>query len=242
MANTHSLDLESGSSQYAYIADVSQTGLDVTGDISIEGWIKLESLPSDGSTFPIVSKWNGSSNLSYLFTYSNDGGVYKLQIFWTSGGSSANLSNFTYTVTLSTGVWYHIAVTADVSVPSALFYVDGTEYASTSVSTGATAIYDGVAEFQIGKKQDDTVYFDGLIDEVRVWSDIRSGAEISANYQKELTGSEANLVGYWKLNNNYLDETSNNNDLTASGSPVFSTDVPFTGSVTSVAGGYTYFL
>ena len=43
-ANTHSTDLESGSSQYWSITDASQTGLDITGDFSIEGWVKLESL------------------------------------------------------------------------------------------------------------------------------------------------------------------------------------------------------
>ena len=69
--------------------------------------------------------------------------------------------------------------------------------------------------------------FDGLIDEVRVWNDIRSGAEISANYQQQLTGSEANLVGYWRFNNDLTDETSSNNTLTNNNSATFNTDTPF---------------
>jgi hypothetical protein len=67
----------------------------------------------------------------------------------------------------------------------------------------------------------------------RVWSDIRSEAEIQTNYQRELAGNEDNLVAYWKLNNNYLDETTNDNDLTASGSPVFSDNVPFADKTTT---------
>ena len=35
MANTHSLDLERGSNQYASIADAAQTGLDLSGDFTI---------------------------------------------------------------------------------------------------------------------------------------------------------------------------------------------------------------
>ena len=46
----------------------------------------------------------------------------------------------------------------------------------------------------------------------------------------ELDGDEAGLVGYWKLNNSLLDETSNDNDLTNNNSATFSTDVPFSGS------------
>jgi hypothetical protein len=60
-----------------------------------------------------------------------------------------------------------------------------------------------------------------------MWDDIRTADEIRGNMNRELVGNETNLVGYWKFNNNYLDETSNNNDLTASGSPVFSTDYAF---------------
>ena len=35
--------------------------------------------------------------------------------------------------------------------------------------------------------------------------------------------------GYWRLENGYLDETSNDNDLTATNSPIFYQDVPFEG-------------
>ena len=39
--------------------------------------------------------------------------------------------------------------------------------------------------------------------------------------------NEAGFAGYWKLNNNYDDKTSNGNDLTATNSPTFSTEVPY---------------
>ena len=73
--------------------------------------------------------------------------------------------------------------------------------------------------------------FDGDIDEVRVWNDIRSEAELDDNYLTELVGDEANLQGYWKFNNDAgVGYTSNSNDLTNENTATFTTDVPFTGA------------
>ena len=64
MANSHSLDLESSSSQYASITDASQTGLDITGDLTIELWAKFESLPSEYN-YSIVSKWEAIIHICF---------------------------------------------------------------------------------------------------------------------------------------------------------------------------------
>jgi hypothetical protein len=39
----------------------------------------------------------------------------------------------------------------------------------------------------------------GLMDEVRIWSTARSTAEIQANMYQHLSGTEANLAGYWNF-------------------------------------------
>jgi len=223
MANTHSLDLESSSSQYASIDDASQTGLDITGDLTLECWVKFESLA--GGTYPaLISKVGTTANTqAYVFVYQATEQKLYLQI---RNAASSALTQITHSVALSTGTWYHVAVALDVSVPSAKFYVDAVEYTGSVDSSNATDILNSSAPFAIGAVSNPGQYFDGLIDEVRVWNDIRTAQEISDNYDLELTGSESNLVGYWKLNNDYTDETSNGNDLTASGSPVFSTTVP----------------
>jgi len=65
-ANTHSLDLESGSSMYATGADSAT--LSITGDISIEACVQHESLPASGSSMTILAKWDGlSDERSYRF-------------------------------------------------------------------------------------------------------------------------------------------------------------------------------
>lgn len=229
MANKYSLDFELSSSQYASIADASQTGLDITGDVSLEAWIKLEQLPSTaGTEFYITGKWTqNSGKRSYALSLTT---ADKLRLYW----SSANEENFVESnaavVTAGdVGAWVHLAGTLDVSVPTGVLYKNASVVASTVTGT-LTSIQNGTAPYAIGARNTDETpsgFFDGLIDDVRVWNDIRTGTEITNNYQTELVGNEAGLVAYHKLNNNYLDETSNNNDLTASGSPVFSTDIPF---------------
>ena len=142
-------------------------------------------------------------------------------------------------------MWKHVAVTVDVSAITCNFYFDGVEEAGTFILSDAVSIFNGSAPFAIGATETDATpaqLFDGLIDEVRVWNDIRTAGEISANFQTQLVGSESGLVGYWRLNNDYLDETANNNDLTAAGSPVFSTNVPFAGSADTTPGSYAFFM
>ena len=239
MPNSHSLDLESSSSQYASITDGSQTGLDVSADISIEAWIKLESEPGANGRYGIVSKYDDNNKRSWIVYISEQAGtgVQRLQAIFSDDGTYTDGHRFDYrdaNIDFQAGQWYHIAVTFDISVPQCYMYINGTQYSPTILqgTTIGANLYNTDAPFIIGARYNNAVldrFFDGLIDEVRVWSDVRTAQEISDNYLKELTGSEANLVGYWKFNNDYLDETSNNNDLTATNSPVFSTDVPFVG-------------
>lgn len=233
MANTHSLDLESTSSQFASIADASQTGLEPGIRGTWEMWIKPESLPGAGRVSIMNKGGEGSSAyITWRLDY-DTGSVYQGVDF---SGDNRDYYRETSTA-LSTGSWQHLAVSWDLTQASAStfeFYNGGVSKGNGTglVANNATSYADNAYEFIIGKHKDpgtpaNEVYFDGLVDDVRFWNDVRTSTEISDNYNAELTGSETNLQGYWKLNNDYLDETSNNNDLTASGSPVFSTDVPF---------------
>ena len=248
MANTHSLDLEASSSQYAYITDANQTGLGITEDFTIEAWLKFETLPSvAGKKMTIAGKWaNGVRQYIMQVTSAN-----KLEITCSDNGSDSSGHWVRFTsdsaIISETGVWYHIAGTFDISAETATMYVNGSSKANTKSagsSIGATLTNQN-NPFRIGSSVDGSSgeYLDGLIDEVRVWNDIRTSIEIADNYQKELVGNEAGLVGYWKFNNNALDTTSNDNDLTLSGSPSYSTDVPtlnLTLAVDTMALAFTY--
>ncbi|MFM6051751.1 MAG: LamG-like jellyroll fold domain-containing protein, partial [Sphaerospermopsis kisseleviana] len=73
-------------------------------------------------------------------------------------------------------------------------------------------------DFRIGGRQSFSQFFQGSIDDVRIWNKARNQAEIQANLNKELTGAESGLVGYWNFNSikgsTVDDLTSNQNDGT----------------------------
>jgi len=236
MANTYSVEFELSSSQYAARADTAS--LSQTGDITIEAWIKLEQLPSTpGTRFGIVSKFldDAVDKRSYRFAVS---AADKLEVTWSADGTSSNIAVWSADnafVAGDVGEWRHVAAVVTVATETAVLYIGGSSIAATKTSDvgTATSIHDNDSQFAIGAGKNTsttaTELFDGLIDEARLWSVAQSADSLLGNYRKELLGTETNLQGYWKLNNDYNDSTVNANNLTASGSPVFSTNVPFSG-------------
>lgn len=219
--NTYSIDFEKDSSQYAYIPDASSTGLDTLGNFSIEFWIKLESLSTD---VDILQFQQTSNSLLSLRIKSATG---KLESSYRD--SSNNLTrNYTDNSIFSVdNVWHHIAVTCNISTKDFEIYLDGTSVNNTNDYSNASSI-GNTGDKTIGtagsKNQN---FLDGKFDDFRIWSDIRTAQEISDNMSVQLSGTEENLVAYYKFNNSALDETSNNNDLTLANSPLYSEDFAF---------------
>lgn len=228
--NTHSIDLEADSSQYLTVAD--SVSLSITGDMSVEAWIKLESNPADGDGYEVVSKHNTTGDQrSYDMIIRNNGGSLRCEVLLSSDGTSTNqVQHNSDTMTLNNGTWYHIAFTVNFTSNEFKFYLDGSQHGTTQTESTINAIFNSTATVEIGRHAQFSSHFDGLIDEVRIWSDERTSTEISDSKSIELVGNEANLAAYWKLNNDLEDATANNNDLTNPASASFSTDVPFTGA------------
>ena len=101
----------------------------------------------------------------------------------------------------STDQWVHIAMTWDGSVLTT--YVNGQPKITAQGSGTSTTLATTQSILMIGCNPTNNNCFNGYFDEFRVWNVARTAAEISANYNKPVVGSEAGLVGYWKF-----DETS----------------------------------
>jgi len=237
--STHSLDLERSSSQYASIADASQTGLDLAADCSFEYWLKVEQLPSTaGGNFVLTSKWGAGNLRGYsLILLSTDKLRFSCSADGTADAGKFHTSDSDAAVITSAdvGTWIHLAISYDDSADTAVFYKNGKSVALTKAVTKSTAgIYNTSGGFFLGSEFNGSEFYDGLIKDVRVFSDIRTQAEIVADAHTENV-SDANLVGEWNFNNAYTDSSGNSNTLTATGSPVFSTDRPWEGA-TQVSG------
>lgn len=213
MAQTHSLDLESGSSQYASTS--TKTGIP-TGNTSrtFEAWVKIESL---GATIVMLAYGTRANYQTWTWAVGTDG-KQLVDIF----NEASAISN----TAIQVGVWTHIAITYDGTTLT--FYIngkaDGTDTWTNTPNTGTTT------DFYVGVNNNATqFFFDGLIKDVRIFSDVRTLTEIVADARTEDV-SDANLINEWNFNNAYTDSSGNGNTLTASGSPTFSTDRPWVAS------------
>lgn len=236
--NTYSLELVRSSSQSASITDAAQTGLDITGDICIEAWIKTEATVPGGGAYGIASKRGSVTTQSY---YARLLSSNRIEFAFSQDGTGATDSYVqTGTSAYTDGEWVHIAITADVSAGAngIIVYVNGVSQSLTILGNDGTSIYNSNSPFVIGSELGGSNYFDGRIQEVRVWNDIRTAREIRENMYVQLEGTESNLQGYWRFNLGAGDETSNNNDLTLNNSPVFYQDIPFITTKTNIASTY----
>lgn len=224
MSVTHSLDLEASSSQYASITDGSQSGLDLSTALTLEAWLDIESVAGNY----IITKFDTNSQRSYalyvdsskyLILYVSDDGTF----------DSGHSLTITADLPVEISAWIHVAFAFDVASETGTLYVNGESIPVTNTGTGIGAsLYNSTAPFAIGVRFATgaaTGYFDGKIRNVRVWSDIRTQAEVRANMNMDAPVDTTGLVSNWLLNNDYTD-SQGSNDLTASGSPVFATNYP----------------
>ena len=165
--------------------------LNLTSAISIEAWVKTDGLGARQTILDKGYSGSGEPYYQYHVEVRSGGEVY---FALSLGGTRKTTQTST---TLTAGQWHHIACVYNGSTIK--IYIDGVEESSTnatgSISTYSTSLYIGAysGPTPIGS-------FDGLIDEVRIWSDERTASEISTNKSNELNGNESNLVGYYKFN------------------------------------------
>lgn len=123
------------------------------------------------------------------------------------------------TSALALGAFAHLAGVYDAAAQTATLYVDGV---SQGQATAVPAMTDG-DRVELAPVHGER--FRGDLDDVRLWSVARSGAQIAAAKDAELTGGELNLLAYWKLNDAQGttgdDATATAADLTLLGDPLW---------------------
>lgn len=111
-----------------------------------------------------------------------------------------------------TGSWVHAAGVIDYANGQLSMYIDGVLATNASASWGRTNFLGTVpslgANIGAGNAFNShtlQLYFAGNLFEARIWNVARTPEEIAANYTNRLTGTETNLVGYWRLDERQLD-------------------------------------
>jgi len=191
-----------------------------TGGNGANGRIHIDYLTSyTGTTAPAI---DAAQDNTLVTTTS-----YQLRLGVSSTGS--NVEYLTKTVSLTTGVWQQLGVSWNDTISTAEFIQNGV---SLGTSVGVlTAIHDNASTFQLAMNKNGAGaaanFYDGLMDEVRLYNTTKTVANFLDGLQTQIAVNAAGLVAYYKLNGDYADATANTNTLTATGSPVFSSSVPF---------------
>ncbi|NQZ78776.1 MAG: hypothetical protein HRT61_22075, partial [Ekhidna sp.] len=172
---------------------------------------------------PIISKSGTNNNTAaFDFQIQDDfpGNNGNLQFFMGTGSGIVEVSgtlNFTGVQDIATATWTHVA--AVVEGNDMRLYINGIPR-GTATYSGTRQLNDN--PIQIGRYTNGTEQFwDGGIDEVRIWNDARTASEIADNYTSELRGDEAGLVGYYQFDNG----VSGTDNLTAGYTKLFDRSV-----------------
>jgi len=141
--------------------------LDLTTGMTLEGWVR-PTVSNDWQTLIVKER---PSELVYGLYSSTDANRPQSQV--TIGGSARLLNG---TATVPAGAWTHVAATYDGTTQR--LYVNGTQV-STLAASGT--IQTSTSPMRIGGNTVWAEWFNGLIDEVRVYNRALSATEIQAD-------------------------------------------------------------
>lgn len=146
----------------------------VTGNFTIEAWVR----PESSGTKSIASKFEtGNNQRSYaLFLNSNDNIDFRIS----SDGSS--VINAVSNTTLSNNAWYHVAGVFRTNT-SLDVYVNGVLENNNKSSVPSSAFGSAVATTVGGKGGAAASFFNGTIDEVRLYNRSLNTSEVKEHFE-----------------------------------------------------------
>ncbi|MCB9316493.1 MAG: metallophosphoesterase, partial [Lewinellaceae bacterium] len=215
-------------------------------NFTLEAWIKIEGTGTTVSTgtggitaVPIVTKGRGESetgnlNMNYFM------GLIGNKLAADFEESTGPNHPVTGVADIPNNVWTHVAATYDVANAEWKLYINGVQDQTLDLGSNISPVGNSIQHAGVGTAMTSTGavagYFNGLIDEVRIWNVVRTQPEIQANYTMELT-SGTGLIGRWGFNDgcgltavNSI-PSSPNGTLSSATGPVWVLDSPVSGPI-----------
>ena len=201
MGQDHSINFD-GNDDFIRIPD--HTSLDLTENYTLEAWIFPESFSWLAG---IISKYHTNAANGYMLRLTH-------QSPYTGLGFDEVVTS---TGVLNGNQWYHIAAVNNEGDRS--LYINGSEYTLSGTPLNVVANNNNL---KIGSDYNGR-FFDGRIDEVRIWDIARSQDDIVATLDTVLSGEETGLVAYYTFNegsgDSLFDQTGHGHDGALMGNP-----------------------
>ena len=169
--------------------------------ITFEAIFQIEDPNTVGNT--LISYRTGLQHNEFYLTIYPDGQLW-LGIDSVGLGELGSVGRYAQ---LLDGNIHHVAVSWDSATGQVIFYVDGAQAeAPLTYATGATIASGG--NLVLGQDQDATAdvfeadeAFRGTFHDVRIWDDVRTGAEIALDYEHKYDSSSipTNLIANWQM-------------------------------------------
>jgi len=159
------------------------TVIPASGDFTVSVWAKLDGLPTSGVR-EILSQDAGSGGEDFYIGYEN--GIVRAGDDWVGNTGVSYPTD---------GEWHFFTVVKNST--NTFLYIDG----ELKATKGSTSLNPAGDIFRVARQYGVyPEYFDGQIDEVRIWNTARTEQEITDNMNHQLTGSETGLVSYYNFN------------------------------------------
>ncbi len=170
--------------QFAEIPD--SPSLDLSSDWTIEAWVWQE---TTNANLHMISKWGMAPEASYELEADN--GFLRL-------GTNNGVNSTTVLVAptaMPLQAWTHVAAT--FSGGMAHLFVNGTEVTQGPMDEPANS----AKPLSLGREGPplNSRYFDGRLDEIRIWNVARTQSQIMSTMNTVITAPTAGLIGYWRL-------------------------------------------
>jgi hypothetical protein len=173
----------------------------------VSNWVHLPAAPGGASEVAFTEElwFRSKSGTGNMFEVYGSGGGADRFLSLNSGAvcfyvyASPITQVCTTATTYGDDAWHHAAGT--LGAGGVKLYLDGVLAASSTATTSSSFTTDTDFRLGMGHVSFDSsiVYFQGDLDEVRVWSVERSAADIAANYMQTIDPTTAGLQGYWPL-------------------------------------------
>jgi large repetitive protein len=160
----------------ASAADVAAQEL--SGNMAVALWVKHNTLPAASSWMYYIEKGQNSSENYGVGVYNDASGNTRLFFEFVDGTGTYQYFTQASGLTVSAGVWEHVAVVFDHTHSLLTFYNNGLAVSSVSVSAALKGTTDPVI---IGQQNVSGYTFPmkGLLDDLRIYNRALSASEVS---------------------------------------------------------------